>query len=192
MASVNALCIHVKEKYPVMNDMELKRLKDLDVQNQRLKQVYSELALDYERAKRSLQKGLVALPEKTAGEGVTLKARRQQGVPCVRYFSQLLLSCTDEKRLGNRRSIAEDGRNVSLQGFLQGPPPSAACRAQLESQASTPCLHERLPQYQTQDKEALALAHLTTPRSPQSLEARSPQTSCRIDSPTDAKSSISV
>ena len=41
-----------------MNGEELKRLKDLEAENHRLKQMYTELALDYEFAKEVIAKKL--------------------------------------------------------------------------------------------------------------------------------------
>ncbi len=41
-----------------MNGEELKRLKDLEAENNRLKQMYTELALDYELAKEVIAKKL--------------------------------------------------------------------------------------------------------------------------------------
>jgi putative transposase len=47
-----------RKKYGGMNGEELKRLKDLEAENQRLKKMYSELALDHELAKEIIAKKL--------------------------------------------------------------------------------------------------------------------------------------
>ncbi len=41
-----------------MNSKELKRLKELEVENQRLKQMYANLSLDHQMAKEIIEKKL--------------------------------------------------------------------------------------------------------------------------------------
>ena len=45
-------------KYAGMNSKELKRLKDLEEENRRLKQMYATLALDHQMAKEVIKKKL--------------------------------------------------------------------------------------------------------------------------------------
>ena len=47
-----------RSKYAGMNSKELKRLKDLEQENQRLKQMYATLALDHQMAKEIIEKKL--------------------------------------------------------------------------------------------------------------------------------------
>lgn len=47
-----------RSKYAGMNAQELKRLKDLEQENLRLKQMYASLALDHEMAKEIIEKKL--------------------------------------------------------------------------------------------------------------------------------------
>ena len=47
-----------RERYAGMNSKELKRLKDLEYENQRLKQMYATLALDHQMAKEIIEKKL--------------------------------------------------------------------------------------------------------------------------------------
>jgi hypothetical protein len=75
-----------------MQASELKRLKELEEENTRLKKMYAELALDLKIAKEIIEKKLLeqdapfALPEKTncrrSSQGKAM--RYQQGVPCVK------------------------------------------------------------------------------------------------------------
>ena len=45
-----------KQKYGGMNVAELKRLKDLEEENRRLKKMYAELSLEHEVVKEALRK----------------------------------------------------------------------------------------------------------------------------------------
>ena len=45
-----------RQKYGGMEAFELKRLKDLEDENRRLKKMYAELSLDYEVVKEALKK----------------------------------------------------------------------------------------------------------------------------------------
>lgn len=47
-----------RSKYAGMNSKELKRLKDLEQENSRLKQMYATLALDHQMAKEIIEKKL--------------------------------------------------------------------------------------------------------------------------------------
>lgn len=47
-----------RSKYAGMNAKELKRLKALEEENQKLKQMYATLALDYQMAKEVIEKKL--------------------------------------------------------------------------------------------------------------------------------------
>lgn len=47
-----------RERYAGMNGQELKRLKDLEEENQKLKQMYASLALDHQLAKEIIEKKL--------------------------------------------------------------------------------------------------------------------------------------
>ena len=47
-----------RSKYAGMNSKELKRLKELEEENTRLKQMYASLALDYQMAKEVIAKKL--------------------------------------------------------------------------------------------------------------------------------------
>ena len=47
-----------RERYAGMNSKELKRLKELEHENQRLKQMYATLALDHQMAKEIIEKKL--------------------------------------------------------------------------------------------------------------------------------------
>ena len=47
-----------RERYAGMNSKELKRLKDLEDENRRLKQMYATLALDHQMAKEIIEKKL--------------------------------------------------------------------------------------------------------------------------------------
>lgn len=47
-----------RSKYAGMNSKELKRLKELEVENQRLKQMYANLSLDHQMAKEIIEKKL--------------------------------------------------------------------------------------------------------------------------------------
>lgn len=47
-----------RERYGGMNGKELKRLKDLEVENRRLKQMYANLSLDHQMAKEIIEKKL--------------------------------------------------------------------------------------------------------------------------------------
>ncbi|OEY73644.1 transposase [Salegentibacter salarius] len=46
------------ERYGGMNGKELKRLKDLEEENRRLKQMYANLSLDHQMAKEIIEKKL--------------------------------------------------------------------------------------------------------------------------------------
>ena len=45
-----------RERYSGMNGKELKRLKELEEENRRLKQMYARLALDHQMAKKIIEK----------------------------------------------------------------------------------------------------------------------------------------
>ena len=47
-----------RERYAGMNSKELKRLKDLEDENRRLKQMYATLALDHQMTKEIIEKKL--------------------------------------------------------------------------------------------------------------------------------------
>lgn len=47
-----------RERYSGMNGKELKRLKELEEENLRLKQMYASLALDHQMAKEIIEKKL--------------------------------------------------------------------------------------------------------------------------------------
>lgn len=47
-----------RSKYAGMSSKELKRLKDLEQENRKLKQMYATLALDHEMAKEIIEKKL--------------------------------------------------------------------------------------------------------------------------------------
>jgi putative transposase len=47
-----------RERYAGMNGKELKRLKELEEENSRLKQMYATLALDHQMAKEIIEKKL--------------------------------------------------------------------------------------------------------------------------------------
>lgn len=47
-----------RERYSGMNGKELKRLKELEEENQRLKQMYATLSLDHQMAKEIIEKKL--------------------------------------------------------------------------------------------------------------------------------------
>ena len=47
-----------RERYAGMNSKELKRLKELEDENRKLKQMYASLALDHELAKEIIEKKL--------------------------------------------------------------------------------------------------------------------------------------
>lgn len=47
-----------RERYSGMSGQELKRLKSLEEENARLKQMYASLALDYQMAKEVIEKKL--------------------------------------------------------------------------------------------------------------------------------------
>jgi putative transposase len=47
-----------RSKYAGMNSKELKRLKALEAENQRLKQMYANLSLDHQMAKEIIEKKL--------------------------------------------------------------------------------------------------------------------------------------
>lgn len=47
-----------RERYAGMNGKELKRIKELEEENRRLKQMYSSLALDHQLAKEIIEKKL--------------------------------------------------------------------------------------------------------------------------------------
>lgn len=47
-----------RKKYGGMNATELKKLKSLEEENQRLKRMYAELALDHQMAKEIIEKKL--------------------------------------------------------------------------------------------------------------------------------------
>lgn len=47
-----------RSRYAGMNPQELKRLKELEVENHRLKQMYATLALDHQMAKEIIEKKL--------------------------------------------------------------------------------------------------------------------------------------
>jgi putative transposase len=47
-----------RSKYAGMNSKELKRLKELEEENRKLKQMYASLALDHEMAKEIIEKKL--------------------------------------------------------------------------------------------------------------------------------------
>jgi len=47
-----------RSKYSGMNSKELKRLKTLEAENQRLKQMYANLSLDHQMAKEIIEKKL--------------------------------------------------------------------------------------------------------------------------------------
>ena len=47
-----------RERYGGMNGKELKRLKDLEEENRRLKQMYANLSLDHQMAKERIEKRL--------------------------------------------------------------------------------------------------------------------------------------
>ena len=47
-----------RSKYAGMNSKELKRLKELEQENSRLKQMYATLALDHQMAKEIIEKKL--------------------------------------------------------------------------------------------------------------------------------------
>ena len=47
-----------RERYAGMNSKELKRLKELEDENRKLKQMYASLALDHELAKDIIEKKL--------------------------------------------------------------------------------------------------------------------------------------
>jgi len=47
-----------RSKYAGMNSKELKRLKELEDENRKLKQMYANLALDHELAKEIIEKKL--------------------------------------------------------------------------------------------------------------------------------------
>lgn len=45
-----------RERYAGMSGKELKRIKELEAENRRLKQMYATLAMDYEMAKEIMKK----------------------------------------------------------------------------------------------------------------------------------------
>jgi putative transposase len=47
-----------RSRYAGMNSKELKRLKELEAENHRLKQMYASLALDHQMAKEIIEKKL--------------------------------------------------------------------------------------------------------------------------------------
>ena len=47
-----------RERYAGMNGKELKRIKDLEEENRKLKQMYANLALDHQMAKEIIEKKL--------------------------------------------------------------------------------------------------------------------------------------
>jgi putative transposase len=81
-----------RQRYGGMEGSELKKLKELEEENRRLKQMYAELALDLKLAKEIIEKKLLeqdaplALPEKTdsRGSNCRLSCNYQQGVPSSR------------------------------------------------------------------------------------------------------------
>ncbi len=51
------------ERYAGMNGKELKRIKELEEENRKLKQMYVTLALDHQMAKEVIKKSYKALPQ---------------------------------------------------------------------------------------------------------------------------------
>jgi hypothetical protein len=80
-----------RQRYGGMEGSELKKLKELEEENRRLKQMYAELALDLKLAKEIIEKKLMkqdapfALPQKAdrTGSGSRTASGHQQGVPGV-------------------------------------------------------------------------------------------------------------
>src|SRR5690554_1491265 len=52
-----------RSRYAGMNSKELKRLKELEEENRKLKQMYATLALDHQMAKEIIEKSFKALQE---------------------------------------------------------------------------------------------------------------------------------
>lgn len=56
---VSSACFYkCRSKFAGMNSKELKRLKELEAENRKLKQMYATLALDHEMAKEIIEKKL--------------------------------------------------------------------------------------------------------------------------------------
>ncbi|SIT09729.1 putative transposase [Zobellia uliginosa] len=51
-----------RSKYAGMSDKELRRIKELEEENRKLKQMYANLALDHQMAKEIIEKSSEALP----------------------------------------------------------------------------------------------------------------------------------
>ena len=59
---VSSACFYKwRSKYSGMNSKELKRLKELEEENRKLKQMYATLALDHQMAKKIIKKSSKAL-----------------------------------------------------------------------------------------------------------------------------------
>lgn len=67
-----------------MNSKELKRLKELEEENRKLKKMYETLALDHQMAEEIIEKSSEALSQEKYNQG-TYSLRYQQGVPCPQY-----------------------------------------------------------------------------------------------------------
>lgn len=70
-----------RSRYAGMNSKELKRLKEQEEENRKLKQMYADLALDHQMAKEIIEKSSKDLPQKNDYQG-TYSLRYQQGEKC--------------------------------------------------------------------------------------------------------------
>ncbi len=81
-----------RQRYAGMQASELKKLKELEEKNTRLKKMYAEVALDLKIAKEIIEKKLMeqdapfALPKETNCRRSSQRkpVRYQQGVPCLK------------------------------------------------------------------------------------------------------------
>ncbi len=83
-----------RERYSGMNGKELKRLKELEEENRRLKQMYATLSLDHEWPRRSSKKSSKALPyiiiaKELAHYGISRACRVLNMSKSVYYYKPL-------------------------------------------------------------------------------------------------------
>lgn len=75
-----------RQRYGGMEASELKRMKQLEAENAKLKRMYADLALELDMAKYIIEKSSNALQEKSDCERGLLQVpwRHQQGVPIAK------------------------------------------------------------------------------------------------------------
>lgn len=147
-----------KKKYSGMGVPELKRMKELETENTRLKRMYSELSLENHALKELISKSSNAT--RTPGSsGVPGGGTGHDGEYFVRTCRPveigLVQACPGLAgvRQGAYRGIAEAGGALQPLGLLEVLWPTSSRRPSVESQAGSPGVPGTRPEHEAEDEE---------------------------------------